>query len=71
MQVKTIQKHTYAGIERWPGDEYEMEDRFFGVMARMGNVIEAFEGVIQTRDLEAQQPKKYRTRDMARDPRAK
>lgn len=71
MQVKTIQTHTYAGIERCPGDEYEMEDRFYPVMSRMGHVIEAYEGVIQTRDLEAEPPKKYRTRDMGRDLRAK
>lgn len=71
MQVKTLKTHTYAGIERCPGDEYDMEDRFFVVMSRMGHVIEAFEGVIRTRELEADPPKKYRTRDMARDLRVK
>lgn len=73
MKVRTLKTHTYAGIERYPGDEYDMEEpeRFYAAMAHVGNVIEAFEGVILTRELEADPPKKYRTRDMARDLRAK
>lgn len=71
MNVKTLKTHVYAGIERYPGDEYAMEEKFVKPMSLMGNVIEAFEGVIRTRELEAEPPKKYRTRDMSKDLRAK
>lgn len=69
MKVRTLKTHTYGGIERVFGDEYDMEERFYGVMSAMGNVMRVED--IRTRDLEAEPPKKYRTRDMGRDLRAK
>lgn len=71
MKVKTIQQHLYWGITRQVGDEYDMEEKDVKVMTAMKHVTEAFSGAILTRELEAEPPKKYRTRDMARDLRAK
>lgn len=68
MNVKAITRHTYAGIERHPGDEYDMEERFVDAMSRMGHVIridEVNSSLFQTRDLEAEPPKKqYKRRDL-------
>lgn len=68
MKVKVIQPHPYAGVQRTIGEEYDMEERFFNVMAAMGHVVKVEEPVLHRRDLEAESPKKqYRRRDLRAD----
>lgn len=64
MKVKTLRPHPYGGVERMPGEEYDMEERFYEVMAAMGNVVYVDTLNYRTRDLTAQEPKKYRRRDL-------
>lgn len=64
MKVKVIQPHTYAGTPRAIGDEYDMEERFYPPMSAMGHVVQIDENAIQTRDLNAEEPKNYRRRDL-------
>jgi hypothetical protein len=67
MKVKVIQPHVYAGIQRYPGDEYDMEERFVFAMSTLGHVLRIDDPAIQTRDLQSEQPKKYRRRDLRAD----
>lgn len=64
MKVKTIQTHTYAGTPRAIGDEYDMEDKFYPPMSAMGHVVRIEDSGVSTRDLGADQPKKYKRRDL-------
>lgn len=64
MKVRTIQQHEYAQKPRAIGDEYEMEDRFYIVMAKMGHVVSVDPSSPATRNLGGDPAKKYQRRDM-------
>lgn len=67
MKVVSLKDHPYgASSHRLPGEVYELEDRWVEIFQKL-ELVRPAPARLQDKDIQAEEPRKYRRRDLKAD----